>query len=86
MDREFFSVDVVRVFFDARRRFPVPATRTDGIKAAIAEHAGGVRGAVSRYVMRSSESVEATVTLIMARSKVHTQVASKFMPEIVCRS
>ena len=69
MDREFFSVDVVRVFFDARRRFLMPATRTDGIKAAIAEHAGGGRGAVSRYVMRSSEGAEATVTLIIARSK-----------------
>lgn len=75
LDREFFSVKVIRVLQDANRRYLMPARKHAGIKKAIDEFVEGTRSAISEYTMVNSEGVAVTITLII--KKIGKQDAKK---------
>jgi len=84
MDREFFSVDIMRSVMDAKFRFLMPAIRTTNVKKAIMEYHKGKREKVSQYTVKNSEGREAEVTLIIVPSKDYddkdAKITSKYMP------
>ena len=53
LDREFYSVDVMNALSASGNRYLMPAVKNRGIKTAIMEHHHGLRGAVSRHVMKN---------------------------------
>ena len=69
VDREFFSVSVIRLLCKLGVMFVMPAVRTHGTAAAIAEHAAGVRNAVSKHVIKSASGEKVEVTLLIVKKK-----------------
>lgn len=69
LDREFYAADVMRVIRQERRHFVMPAKKDAGVKRAIAGHARGLRGAVSRYTMGGPDGFSFSLVIVPAPGK-----------------
>ena len=65
MDREFYSVAVMRTMVEFGQNFIMPAIKNKGIQKAIKEHEKGKRGAVSEYTMKSQDGRKFTFNLVL---------------------
>ena len=69
LDREFFSVRVIRVLEQAGVGYLMPCPNTDGVVTAIREFAAGRRPAVSTHVIRRSKNEYAAYTMIITKRR-----------------
>ena len=82
MDREFYSVAVMRTMRELGQNFIMPAIKNKGIKKAIKEYEKGKRGAVSEYTMKSQDGRKFTFNLVLVyneKEKEHFAFATNIM-------
>lgn len=69
LDREFFSVGVIRMLERAGVGYLMPCPNTDGVVGAIREFAAGRRPAVSTNTIRRSKNEYVTYTMIITKRR-----------------
>lgn len=73
LDREFFSVGVMRALDDAGIKFLMPAVRNSRVREAVREHIEGRRAAVSRFSISASDgggSFEFTLVILRTKKEI----------------
>ena len=79
LDREFYSVDVMKTIREHRCHFIMPAKKTDGIKKALYQYDDGKRNITSKYTVRSdSDSFEYTLVIVPSKNPESYDVCQKY--------
>ena len=84
MDREFYSVAVMRTMREPGQNFIMPAIKNKSIKKAIKEHEKGKRGAVSEYTMKSQYGRKFTFNVVIVYNEEDEKYYT-FATNIMCQ-
>ena len=84
LDREFYSVAVMKTLRMFGQNFIMPAVQNKGTNRAIKEHQEGKRGAVSEYTMKSPDGNKFTFNLVIVYNEEDEKYYT-FATNVMCQ-
>ncbi len=84
LDREFYSVAVMKTLRELGQNFIMPAVQNKGTNRAIKEHQEGKRGAVSEYTMKSPDGIKFTFNFVIVYNEEDEKYYT-FATSIMCQ-